>query len=182
MITHKVITSPVGVLTLVADEGILAAVRLGTPAGAPGPGTGYGIAAENGFEQAERQLAEYFDGTRCCFSIATSPRGTEFQRSVWQQVGAIAYGQTVSYKQLAILLGDAAKARSVGAALSHNPLNIVVPTHRVVGSRGALIGYSGGVEAKRYLLDLERSAGTEELRRSCLHADRVSAQECREPA
>ncbi|MCC3291522.1 methylated-DNA--[protein]-cysteine S-methyltransferase [Arthrobacter sp. zg-Y1110] len=177
MITHKIVTSPVGVLTLVAMDGLLSMVRLGPPA-APavaGAGTPYGIAAEDGFEDVERQLTEYFEGRRCCFSVGTNPQGTEFQRRVWEQVSGIAYGRTASYKQLAVLLGDAAKARSVGAALAHNPLNLVVPTHRVVGSRGALTGYSGGVDAKRYLLELEQAPQTEHLRRNCLRADSVPA-------
>lgn len=175
MIIHKIITSPVGVLTLVAADGVLSAVKLSPPAELTGVGTPYGIAAEQGFEDVERQLAEYFDGRRCCFTVSTAPRGTDFQRSVWDRVGSITYGSTATYKSLALDLGDAAKARSVGAALSRNPLNIVVPTHRVVGSRGALTGYSGGVETKRYLLELEQSPGTEQLRRSCGHTDSVPA-------
>ena len=101
--------------------------------------------------------------------------GTYFQRSVWEQVRGVPYGSTASYKHLAVQLGDAAKARSVGAALARNPLNIVVPTHRVLGSRGALTGYSGGVEAKRYLLDLEQAPETGHLRQSCRPEDRVPA-------
>lgn len=175
MITHKIITSPVGVLSLVATDGVLSALRLGPPTELTGAGTPYGLAAEQGFEDVERQLAEYFDGRRCCFTVRVAPRGTDFQRSVWERVGSITYGSTATYKSLALGLGDAAKARSVGAALSRNPLNIVVPTHRVVGSRGALTGYSGGLEAKQYLLELEQSPGTEALRRSCSHTDKVPA-------
>ena len=175
MITHKIITSPLGMLTLVARDGVLAAVRLGAPAAPAGAGTPFGIAAEDGFEDTERQLGEYFDGTRCCFTLAVDPLGTEFQRSVWEEVSGIGYGRTASYKHLAVLLGDAAKARSVGAALGRNPLNIIVPTHRVVGSRGALTGYSGGIEAKRYLLDLEQAPETEHLRRSCRRIERLPA-------
>ncbi|MCC3275065.1 methylated-DNA--[protein]-cysteine S-methyltransferase [Arthrobacter sp. zg-Y20] len=171
MLTHKIITSPLGVLTLVALDGILTAVRLGAPASPAGAGTPYGLAAEDGFEEAERQLAEYFDGQRCCFTLPTNPMGTYFQRSVWALVQCVGYGSTASYKQVAVLLGDAAKARSVGAALARNPLNIVVPTHRVLGSRGALTGYSGGVEAKRYLLELEQAPETEHLRLTCRPAD-----------
>ncbi|UWX96056.1 methylated-DNA--[protein]-cysteine S-methyltransferase [Arthrobacter zhaoxinii] len=175
MTTHKIVTSPIGVLTLVALDGVLTSVRLGPPPVPAGGGTPYGMAAEDGFEDIERQLTEYFEGTRCCFAVDTNPQGTEFQRRVWEQVAAIGYGSTASYKELAVQLGDAAKARSVGAALAHNPLNLVVPTHRVVGSRGALTGYSGGVDAKRYLLDLEQAPQTEHLRRTCRRADSVPA-------
>ena len=175
MITHKIITSPVGLLTLVADDGVLTGLRMGPPVGLAGAGTPYGIAAEQGFEAAEHQLAEYFEGKRCCFTVPADPQGTNFQRDVWEQVSGIGYGCTVSYKELAVRLGDAAKARSVGAALSRNPLNIVLPTHRVVGTRGALTGYSGGVETKRYLLDLEQSADTGHLRRDCGHREQVPA-------
>lgn len=174
MIEHKIITSPIGVLTLVATDGVLAAVRLGPPHVPGGAGTPYGTAAEEGFEEAERQLGEYFDGRRCCFTIEINPYGTDFQRGVWEQVAGIGYGRTTSYKNLAVQLGDAAKARSVGAALSHNPLNLVIPTHRVVGSRGALTGYSGGVDAKRQLLELEQAPRTEHLRRTC-RRDNLSA-------
>lgn len=175
MITHKIITSPLGVLTLVAVDGVLAAVRLGPPEAPAGGGTSFGIAAEDGFEDTERQLTEYFNGTRCCFTVAVNPLGTDFQRLVWQEVSGIGYGRTASYKHLAVRLGDAAKARSVGAALGRNPLNIIVPTHRVVGSRGALTGYSGGVEAKRYLLDLEQAPETEHLRRTCRRREPLPA-------
>ncbi|MCC9145709.1 MULTISPECIES: methylated-DNA--[protein]-cysteine S-methyltransferase [unclassified Arthrobacter] len=179
MIMHKIVTSPLGVLTLVSSEGALSAVRLGPPPAPAGAGTPYGIAVEDGFEDVERQLSEYFEGRRCCFTVATSPEGTEFQQKVWEQVAGIGYGRTASYKQLAVLLGDAAKARSVGAALARNPLNLVVPTHRVVGSRGALTGYSGGVDAKRYLLELEQAPQTEHLRRSCGQAVTASAETSR---
>ena len=175
MITHKIITSDLGVLTLVAADGVLSAVRLGPPASPAGAGTSFGIAAEDGFEETERQLAEYFAGERCCFTLSATPLGTDFQRLVWEEVRGIGYGRTVSYKYLAIRLGDAAKARSVGAALARNPLNIIVPTHRVVGSRGALTGYSGGVDAKRYLLELEQSAETEHLRRNCRRMEPLPA-------
>ena len=114
MLTHKIITSPLGMLTLVALDGILTAVRLGPPASPAGAGTPYGLAAEDGFEEAERQLAEYFEGQRCWFTLPTSPMGTYFQRSVWAQVQCVRYGSTASYKQVAVLLGgtEAACRRS----------------------------------------------------------------------
>jgi methylated-DNA-[protein]-cysteine S-methyltransferase len=162
---HKSVVTPLGVLTLASDEGALLAVFPGIPD--PASDHGLGRIVEEGFEEAERQLGEYFDGTRCCFELELDTRGTDFQRRVWAEVSAIPYGQTCSYKELAIRLGDAAKARGVGAALSRNPLNIVIPTHRVVGSRGALTGYSAGIDSKRFLLDHESSAATAVLRVQC---------------
>ncbi|WP_312179182.1 methylated-DNA--[protein]-cysteine S-methyltransferase [Arthrobacter sp.] len=164
---HKVIASPLGILTLVAEDSVLVSVESSAPDPAAPVAARYGLAAESGFETAERQLEEYFDGRRCCFGLSVAQSGTPFQQQVWTAVRAIPYGQTRSYKQLALELGDAAKARSVGAALSRNALNIVVPTHRVVGTRGALTGYSGGVDAKRSLLELEAAPGNEALRQQC---------------
>ena len=167
MRTHKVITSPLGILTLVAEDSVLIAVEPAAPDPAAPGAARYGLAAETGFETVERQLEEYFEGRRCCLDLPASQPGTPFAQQVWAAVSTIPYGQTRSYKQLALELGDAAKARSVGAALSRNALNILVPTHRVVGARGALTGYSGGVDAKRVLLMLESSPGNEALRQQC---------------
>ena len=164
---HKVIASPLGILTLVAEDSLLVSVEPSAPDPAAPAGARYGLTAENGFEAVERQLDEYFDGRRCCFSLPVAQAGTPFQAQVWAAVSSIPYGQTRSYKQLALELGDASKARGVGVALARNALNIVVPTHRVVGSRGALTGYSGGVDAKRALLELEAAPGNEALRQQC---------------
>lgn len=161
----KSILTPLGVLTLSAEDNLLCAVLPGVPA--TDTGAGAGRIVEEGFELVERQLSEYFLGTRCCFELDTAIRGTGFQQRVWAEVAAIPYGRTCSYKELAVRLGDASKARGVGAALSRNPLNIVVPTHRVVGSRGALTGYTAGLDAKRFLLDHEAAEATASLRRQC---------------
>lgn len=170
---HKSVVTPLGVLTLASDEGALRAVFPGVPD--PAADHGLGRIVEDGFEKVERQLSEYFTGHRCCFDLELDTKGTDFQRRVWAEVSAIPYGQTCSYKELAIRLGDAAKARGVGAALSRNPLNIVIPTHRVVGSRGALTGYSAGIDAKRFLLELESSQATAALRIQCAEAAGVPA-------
>ena len=170
---HKSVLTPLGVFTLASEEGYLKAVFAGVPD--PASDHGLGRIVEEGFEETERQLAEYFDGKRCCFDLDLETKGTEFQRLVWAEVSAIPYGQTCSYKQLAIRLGDAAKARSVGAALSRNPLNIIIPTHRVVGSRGSLTGYSSGIDTKRFLLEHESSEATAALRIQCADAAGVPA-------
>ena len=170
---HKSIITPLGLLTLAAEEGTLRAVFPGVPDSAADHGLGRIV--EDGFEETERQLEEYFTGQRCCFDLAVETSGTEFQHRVWAEVSAIPYGRTCSYKELAIRLGDAAKARSVGAALSRNPLNIIVPTHRVVGARGSLTGYSAGIDAKRFLLEHESSESTAPLRIQCAGAAGVPA-------
>ncbi|MCC3297658.1 methylated-DNA--[protein]-cysteine S-methyltransferase [Arthrobacter caoxuetaonis] len=167
MRTHKVIATPLGIFTLVAEDSLLIAVEPSAPDPAAPVAARFGLAAETGFEAAERQLEEFFQGRRCCFDLPVSQEGTPFQRQVWSAVKLIPYGQTRTYKQLALELGAASKARGVGAALARNMLNIVVPTHRVLGSRGKLTGYSGGVDAKRMLLDLEAGPDNEALRQQC---------------
>lgn len=152
--------SPVGRLTLVAGEAALVAilweqdpparVRLGPLA--PDP-------AHPLLVRAARQLGEYFAGTRQRFDLPLAFQGTDFQRAVWQALLTIPYGQTRSYREIARQIGRPAAVRAVGAANGRNPLSIVAPCHRVVGSDGALTGFAGGLEAKRHLLALEGAAG-----------------------
>jgi O-6-methylguanine DNA methyltransferase len=106
--------------------------------------------------RADAQLKEYFAGTRKCFDLPLAPTGTEFQKKVWQALQSIPYGETRSYKQLAEELGNDKAARAVGGALNKNPLAIVVPCHRVLGSNGSLTGFAGGTALKAALLKLER--------------------------
>jgi len=106
------------------------------------------------------QLAEYFAGARRSFDLRLDPRGTPFQRAVWDAVAAIPYGETRSYGELARALGRPAAARAVGAANGANPLAPIIPCHRVVGADGGLTGYGGGLAMKRHLLDLERATAT----------------------
>ncbi|MGK3710729.1 methylated-DNA--[protein]-cysteine S-methyltransferase [Arthrobacter sp. IK3] len=167
MRTHKVIYSPLGILTLVAEDGMLIGVEASPTNFLPQHTARWGLAAEDGFETVERQFEEYFAGRRCCFDLPVSQKGTPFQEQVWRAVQAIPYGQTRTYKQLAMALGDASKARGVGAALARNAVGIVIPTHRVVGTKGALTGYSAGIDAKRALLELEAAPANEVLRRQC---------------
>jgi methylated-DNA-[protein]-cysteine S-methyltransferase len=113
-------------------------------------------AAREMIADVESQLAEYFAGTRTEFDVPLDPVGTEFQRSAWRALREIPYAETVSYGEQAERLGDRNKARAVGAANGRNPISIIVPCHRVVGSNGSLGGFAGGVETKQYLLELER--------------------------
>ena len=104
---------------------------------------------------AVTQVQEYFAGTRTTFDLPLDLRGTPFQVKVWRSLAGIAYGTTATYGEQAARLGDAKKARAVGAANGRNPVSIVLPCHRVVGSDGSLTGFAGGLETKRYLLALE---------------------------
>jgi methylated-DNA-[protein]-cysteine S-methyltransferase len=110
--------------------------------------------------KAERQLDEYFAGKRKEFSIPLDMRGTPFQKNVWEALLAIPFGETRSYGQLAKQLGNPNATRAVGAANGRNPLPIIVPCHRVIGSSGSLTGFGSGLEIKAQLLSLERSGTT----------------------
>lgn len=102
-----------------------------------------------------RQLKAYFDGTLRTFNVPMAPQGTEFQRQVWEELQTIPYGRTLSYGELAKRLGNPSLTRAVGAANGANPIAILIPCHRVIGSDGSLTGYAGGLERKRFLLELE---------------------------
>jgi methylated-DNA-[protein]-cysteine S-methyltransferase len=158
--THRVIESPLGPLTLVGADGVLTGLWFDHHARRPAAPT-FGPRDDTALDDAVTQLGEYFDGRRRTFHLATSPVGGEFDRSVWQLVAEIPYGETWTYGQLARRLGDPALAQAVGAANGRNPLCIVVPCHRVVGSDGRLVGYAGGLDRKRALLRREaQSSGT----------------------
>ena len=105
--------------------------------------------------QAKRELSEYFDGKRTRFTVEVSPHGTPFQRAVWKAIADVRFGQTIAYGELAERAGYPGSARAVGAATGRNPISIIVPCHRIVGSNGSLTGYAGGLAKKRALLELE---------------------------
>lgn len=102
------------------------------------------------------QLADYFAGKRRCFDLPVAPGGTDFQRRVWREIARIPYGETITYAELARRAGAPRSARAAGAATGRNPLSIIVPCHRVVGTHGTLTGYAGGLDRKARLLELER--------------------------
>ncbi len=144
------IGSPVGDLTLTEEEGALTGLyfgRLSRP-GEAGP-TAL-------LEEAARQLREYFAGQRREFDLPLCLRGTAFQMQVWQALQAIPYGEVRTYGEIARAIGKPKACRAVGMANHHNPISIIVPCHRVVGAGGSLTGYGGGLENKRFLLDLEK--------------------------
>jgi methylated-DNA-[protein]-cysteine S-methyltransferase len=105
------------------------------------------------------QLAGYFDGSRRAFDLALAPPGTDWQRRVWGELERIPFGATITYAELARRAGNATAIRAAGAANGRNPISIVIPCHRVVGTDGRLTGYSGGLDAKRWLLDHEEAGG-----------------------
>jgi len=101
------------------------------------------------------QLAEYFAGKRTEFDLPLAPQGSEFQQRVWREIARVPYGKTISYGELAARAGVPGQARAAGAATGRNPVSLVIPCHRIVGSDGSLTGYAGGLERKRELLELE---------------------------
>ena len=148
--------SPVGELTLIARGGRLRGVRFANEKGQALPAE---LRQPDEFANLTRQLGEYSAGQRCEFDIAVELEGSEFQRAVWAQLREIPFGETVSYGELAKRLGleEPEAARDVGTAVGQTPTPIVVPCHRVIGANGDLVGYGGGLERKRVLLDLESS-------------------------
>ncbi len=108
-------------------------------------------------QQAFKELLEYFDGQRKEFGIRLNPKGTEFQRKVWQALRAIPYGETRSYKQIAEAVGNKNASRAVGMANHYNPIMCIIPCHRVIGANGSLVGYAGGLDTKATLLSLEQN-------------------------
>lgn len=107
------------------------------------------------FKAVIKQLDEYFDGSRQDFDLPLRPQGTEFQRRVWQALQQIPYGETRSYGELAKYVGNPKASRAVGAANGINPIPVIIPCHRVIGSNGKLTGFGGGLETKAFLLNLE---------------------------
>jgi methylated-DNA-[protein]-cysteine S-methyltransferase len=105
--------------------------------------------------QAKRELAEYFSGERKRFESPLAPEGTPFQQSVWKAISTVGFGETITYSELALRAGCPGSARAAGAATGRNPISIIVPCHRIVGSNGGLTGYAGGLDRKRALLALE---------------------------
>lgn len=159
-VRHAVVDSPVGDLILVGIGGSLTGIFYPDHRHGPAAGT-LGSRDDELFYDARQQLLDYFQGFRTGFDLSLSPVGNPFQHRVWTLLREIPYGQTRTYGQLAVALGDPNLARAVGAANGRNPLSIVVPCHRVVGAGGALIGYAGGLARKSFLLNLESGASSD---------------------
>jgi methylated-DNA-[protein]-cysteine S-methyltransferase len=161
---NTTVDSPIGELTLVAEDGRLIGLYFLHHWYKPDPAT-FGPRTDAGFDEAKHQLAEYVAGDRQRFDLPLDARGDEFQHRVWDLIDRIPYGQTATYGDLARELGDPALAKDVGAAVGRNPLCVLVPCHRVVGKDGRLTGYAAGLTRKRYLLDLEESAAVRSTKR-----------------
>jgi methylated-DNA-[protein]-cysteine S-methyltransferase len=156
-LAYKLIQSPVGELKLVASEKGLVAVLWEKDSPRRVPLSDHVEDEEHPvLVETKRQLGEYFAGRRTTFSIALDMRGTRFQKDVWEALLAIPFGETRSYGQLARQLGNPRATRAVGAANGRNPVSIIVPCHRAIGSSGKLTGFAGGLAAKAHLLDLEK--------------------------
>ncbi|MDQ0773428.1 methylated-DNA-[protein]-cysteine S-methyltransferase [Streptomyces aurantiacus] len=152
---HTVIDSPYGPLTLVATDGVLSGLYMTDQRHRP-PEETFGRPDGTPFAEATEELRAYFAGELKDFSTQLRLDGTPFQRSVWEQLRKIPYGETRSYGELADALGNPKASRAVGLANGKNPLGIIVPCHRVVGADGSLTGYGGGLQRKQRLLDFER--------------------------
>ncbi len=150
------INSMLGVIELTEEDGALTRLNLLPDAAPELEAIPRREAASPLMAEAEEQLNEYFSHLRHCFALPLAPKGTAFQRQVWAALAAIPYGETRTYGEIAAAVGRPGAARAVGAACGANPLWLVVPCHRVIGSRGALTGYAGGLEVKAALLALEQ--------------------------
>lgn len=145
-----IMDSPIGKLTIVEEDQKLIAIEFGDMK-----------ILDADYEESEllldvkKQLDEYFMGERKVFDIKLNSKGTEFQKKVWDKLISIPYGQTASYKAIASLVGNEKASRAVGMANNKNPIPIIIPCHRVVGSSGKMVGYAGGLEIKENLLHLE---------------------------
>jgi methylated-DNA-[protein]-cysteine S-methyltransferase len=150
----EVVETPIGALWLCGTRAGLTEVGFAEPVHGSGGSAGQAVCSE-----AAGQLEAYFAGELECFDLPLAAAGTHFQQTVWAAVGAIPYGETATYAEIAAAIGRPSACRAVGAANGRNPLAIVVPCHRVLGAAGALTGYGGGLDRKRALLDLESSGG-----------------------
>ena len=147
---RRVVNSPIGLLTLLADEDAIVGLYFGDVHREWNVQHSYHV-----LDQCEKELAAYFKGELMKFSVPVDARGTPFREKVWEILRRIPYGVTVSYKDVAERMGSPKAVRAVGGANHNNPVSIIIPCHRVVGADGSLTGYGGGMEAKRWLLDME---------------------------
>ena len=146
------IDSPIGILGLVQEEDCLTEVFFGKSESHQD----YSQEETLLLKEAKKQLKAYFEGNQKIFDLPLNPKGTDFQKTVWQALLLIPYGETRSYKDIVAAIGSPKASRAVGMANNKNPLSILVPCHRVIGSSGKLVGYGGGLTIKENLLGLEK--------------------------
>lgn len=173
-LSRTVMSSPIGPLTVLANDSGVVAIRWGADGNTADTSTHRLAPGDDAIDPSRRddiadvdaavhpvlraaveQLAEYFAGRRTEFDLPLEPTGTDFQRSAWHELERIPFGETITYGEQAARLGDRNKSRAVGAANGKNPIPIVVPCHRVVGANGHLTGFAGGLDTKAWLLDHE---------------------------
>ena len=152
----KTMKTPLGIMTLVADDKYLLYAAFGKETPLLGAKESIVDRSNPVLEQAENELTDYFAGSLRAFTVPYQMAGTEFQKEVWRGLTRITYGQTKSYQDLAEEVGRPKACRAVGQANNKNPLTIIVPCHRVIGKNGGLVGYGGGLDRKIWLLNLER--------------------------
>ncbi|WP_276307872.1 methylated-DNA--[protein]-cysteine S-methyltransferase [Alteromonas flava] len=147
MLAHDYLTTPIGTLEICANTAAITSVLFveSTRTAHPNSITALGI----------NQLKEYFAAQRQHFQLPLAPTGTQFQHKVWRALQQIPYGESVSYSNIALAIGNPQACRAVGAANGKNPISIIVPCHRVIGQNKRLVGYAGGLERKAWLLQLE---------------------------
>jgi methylated-DNA-[protein]-cysteine S-methyltransferase len=156
---YAVMNSPIGPLTLRATEKGLSSIHFGSAV--PPNGVASGVLDERAHRENFKQLQEYFDGIRTRFDLPLDIHGTPFQMAVWHELQKIPYGETRTYGEIARSIGKPGAARAVGMANHENPVAIVIPCHRVVGSDGSLTGYAGGLDLKKKLLEIELQPETQ---------------------
>lgn len=158
---HATLPTSLGDLLAVADDGGLVGLYFPGHWHPPVPGSlgdAVDVSRDRLFAELDVEIGEYLAGRRIRFDLPLAPVGDEFQHAVWAMLREIPFGETVTYGELAVRLGDRNLARRVGGAVGRNPISILVPCHRVVGSDGSLTGYAGGLDRKRRLLELEGAA------------------------
>jgi methylated-DNA-[protein]-cysteine S-methyltransferase len=151
------IQSPLGITRITGDDNGIAEISIRSEA------TEITTKIPKPLKEAVKQLQEYFDGKRTDFDFRINPQGTEFQQKVWQELLHIPFGKTVSYMDITKKLGDVKAIRAVASANGRNPLWIVVPCHRVIGTDGSLTGYAGGLWRKKWLLEHESPSAQQSL-------------------
>ena len=154
-IAWRHVDSPVGPLLLAASDDALVAIEFHRNRHPVRRDANWREGDNAVLRNVQHQLDEYFAGTRCSFDVPLAPQGTSFQREVWSTLARIPYGETWSYRDVALSIGKPDAVRAVGAANGRNPIPIVLPCHRVIGSDGALTGFGGGLPTKAFLLRLE---------------------------
>jgi methylated-DNA-[protein]-cysteine S-methyltransferase len=153
-LTYDVVPAPIGRLVVASDGAAIVGVWMANAK--PNDASWADHRGDDALlAQAREELGAYFDGRRRTFTVPLAPNGTEFQRRVWQELRTIPFGSTTSYAAIAHRVANAAAVRAVGAANGRNPIPIIIPCHRVIGSDGSLTGFGGGLDRKRWLLHHE---------------------------